>query len=709
MPLLTLLLAATAESFFATAPQQAWSPPPLITVSNATATELFAAGSLESRLRETLGLAAAHIVEASARTAHAAQLAVGYEASLAAGVSAEKLHGLGDDGYNLLPLKQGGVALGSAKDSARGALNAAYGLLRAGGMRFLQKNVTVMVSPRPPLNTSLLGQAVVVPFESRYALSRAGSPCSADHCPTNFSAALGFNGPHLHAPAPGMWTQVEALQSHTLPNGAVIGGDNSDIYDILAAGMLPLDPWVANCVNKTSVGWNTTVPGKSLREVPCPSVFRAHPDFFVCSRGQKGNGAPPGTGPVWPCTFDLMYQKKPFGYNRKERFSTGVAHMCWTGSDAVVPTIVKGIRAWADAAPEATIISLSEEDGGGPGVDSPGCPSDDALRKSAGTAAAPFFQVLNEVAAELAKTHPRVRIKAIAYNAALEYKSSLGKMHSNVIIQLCESGLDMSAPLADPRNARWHTRVIDWLGAATTVWIWSYTSMHSMLPNVNHWSVGEDITHLAKLGVKGYFAEGDGTPAKDLLLHYIIGRKAFDPTLSTNETIREFLVPYYGPAAADLIFQYYDLLAIAYRDAPTVNATWPPIAHDRGDHHPLNYGLPNSTAYPSRTVLEAGELLAKATAAVAGSPSGVQRMMELRLSINYLALLRWDGLKSFATTHKLGWPFGASKRAAFESFSQVLTSNWGDAGWLGKAPLVSRGNPQCDLTCFEKEVFGNAR
>jgi hypothetical protein len=233
--------------------------------------------------------------------------------------------------------------------------------------------------------------------------------------------------------------------------------------------------------------------------------------------------------------------------------------------------------------------------------------------------------------------------------------------------------------------------------------------MHSILPNVNHWTVGEDITNLAKLGVKGYFAEGDGTPAKDLLLHYIIGRKSFDPSLSTNETIREFLVPYYGnAAAADLIFKYYDLMAIAYRDAPTVNSTWPPNDRDRGDHHPLDYARPNSSAYPSRTVLEAGELLVKATAAVAGSPSGVERIMELRLSISYLALLRWDDIKSFATAHKLGWPFAASKRAAFESFSQVLTSNWGDAGWLGQAPLVSRGNPQCDLTCFKTQLFGNA-
>ena len=81
-------------------------------------------------------------------------------------------------------------------------------------------------------------------------------------------------------------------------------------------------------------------------------------------RKRGGFCRPPGSGPVWPCTFDLFYQKQPFGYNKAKRFSTGVAHMCWTGSPSVVPTVVAGMRAWLDAAPEATIISLSEEDGG---------------------------------------------------------------------------------------------------------------------------------------------------------------------------------------------------------------------------------------------------------------------------------------------------------------------------------------------------------
>ena len=185
------------------------------------------------------------------------------------------------------------------------------------------------------------------------------------------------------------------------------------------------------------------------------------------------------------------------------------------------------------------------------------------------------------------------------------------------------------------------------------------------------------------------------------------GRKSFDPLLSTNDTIREFLQSYYGSAAAELVFQYYDVMSQAYRDAPTVNITWPPAAAARGDHSPLDWGKPNSTAYPARTVMGAGELLANATAAAAAasSPAGVERLMELRLGLNYLALLRWEELQAFAAAQKLSWPFGPSKRATFVSFSQILTASWGEAGWLGKTPLVSRGKPQCDLHCFEAELF----
>ena len=103
----------------------------------------------------------------------------------------------------------------------------------------------------------------------------------------------------------------------------------------------------------------------------------------------------------------------------------------------------------------------------------------------------------------------------------------------------------------------------------------------------------------------------------------------------------------------------------------------------RGDHSPLDWGLPNSTAYPSAVVIRAGQLLANATTAASaaaaavraapGASSGsgggqqttalgvdvtVQRMMELQLEITYVALWRWAELQDYATKHSLRWPFG---------------------------------------------------
>ena len=235
------LLALAAERGASPAPEP-WDPPALVTVGgNATTTERYAAASLADRLRTTLGLAAARVETAGAATRGQPQLAVGFDAArLAAPGGAGQLHGLGDDGYVLLPLPQGGVACGSSSGSARGSLNAVYALLRRGGMRFLAENVTTMLSPRPALDTANLGQPVHPPLESREDMSRAALPCRIDHCPSNISAALGFNGPHAHAP--GGVPQVMALQTQ-LANGAHVGDDNSDIYDILAAAELPLEPW----------------------------------------------------------------------------------------------------------------------------------------------------------------------------------------------------------------------------------------------------------------------------------------------------------------------------------------------------------------------------------------------------------------------------------------------------------------------------------
>ena len=115
------LLALAAERGASPAPEP-WDPPALVTVGgNATTTERYAAASLADRLRTTLGLAAARVETAGAATRGQPQLAVGFDAArLAAPGGAGQLHGLGDDGYVLLPLPQGGVLLEELSEASMG-------------------------------------------------------------------------------------------------------------------------------------------------------------------------------------------------------------------------------------------------------------------------------------------------------------------------------------------------------------------------------------------------------------------------------------------------------------------------------------------------------------------------------------------------------------------------------------------------------------
>ena len=94
------------------------------------------------------------------------------------------------------------------------------------------------------------------------------------------------------------------------------------------------------------------------------------------------------------------------------------------------------------------------------------------------------------------------------------------------------------------------------------------------------------------------------TNAKQNATTATAGRKSFDPSLPTNETIREFLLSYYGggdsgsPSAAlvvDLIFEYLELLGQSYRDAPTVMKSWPPSSVRKHVFYPMPFRMENRT------------------------------------------------------------------------------------------------------------------
>ena len=85
-----------------------------------------------------------------------------------------------------------------------------------------------------------------------------------------------------------------------------------------------------------------------------------------------------------------------------------------------------------------------------------------------------MLTVLIKVANAIAVSHPGVRIETLAYDGSLEPPVSGIVLPDNVIVTLCLSGRDASAPLDAPRNAAWQTRIAGWQRVAKHLRVWSY-------------------------------------------------------------------------------------------------------------------------------------------------------------------------------------------------------------------------------------------
>lgn len=130
------LIAATAALMAHPAPRAIYT---VRVAPSATEIEKYAA----SQLQLLLGLSSDFTTTTATSPR---QLAVGYGASRAIGVSAGALDGLGDEGYVIASTPSGSVAVSGGVSSRRGTLYGAFGLLRRLGFRFFAPTETLVPS-----------------------------------------------------------------------------------------------------------------------------------------------------------------------------------------------------------------------------------------------------------------------------------------------------------------------------------------------------------------------------------------------------------------------------------------------------------------------------------------------------------------------------------------------------------------------------------
>ena len=194
------------------------------------------------------------------------------------------------------------------------------------------------------------------------------------------------------------------------------------------------------------------------------------------------------------------------------------------------------------------------------------CPECQALIDQEGTPAAPLLNMINQVAEEVARTHPEKRIWFLAYQTTAKPPKTI-RPRDNVIIWLCADSHGFGpATMYLTETPRFIPYLKGWDALGAKIVIWEYvtnfgTGMHlSPLPNMQ--VVGRDLQYLAGYkSVAGILLQGclwsRGDRGRQRA--WVWAKQTWDPSRDTQELIADFNYGYYGKAA-EPVQRYSELL-----------------------------------------------------------------------------------------------------------------------------------------------------
>ncbi|SPE37858.1 Glycosyl hydrolase family 67 (modular protein) [Candidatus Sulfopaludibacter sp. SbA6] len=330
--------------------------------------------------------------------------------------------------------------------------------------------------------------------------------------------------------------------------------------------------------------------------VPPSRYFKDHPEYFSLIDGQ-----------------------------RRERGG----QLCLTNPD-VLRIGIETVERWIDAHPEATIISVSQNDRYG------WCECDRCRRveeEEGGAHSGPLLRFVNALAAEIEKKHPDKLIDTLAYQYTEDPPAKV-RPRPNVRVRLCPIAACEAHPYGQcPYDAYFVKNLRAWSKITDRLYVWHYNTnfAHYLLPFPDFDELIADIPMYKQHGVVGLFMEGgvtQGGGAENAELRsYVMAKLLWDVKADANKLIDEFLDGYYGKAAKPMR-AYFDLMQRQVRMAP-----------DGMGKHIWIYDRPSAPYLSDEFLANARELFRQAGAA-AESDAVRTRVRKARLGIEYVALTR---------------------------------------------------------------------
>ena len=332
---------------------------------------------------------------------------------------------------------------------------------------------------------------------------------------------------------------------------------------------------------------------------------------------------------------------------------TPYCQLCMTNPD-VKRLVTEKVLEYLAKNPDADIISVSQND-----TDNHcQCPECLKREKEEGSPAGPLLDLVNYVAAEVAKKYPHVAVDTLAYQYTRKPPLHI-KPLPNVIIRLCSIECDFSQPLTSDTNKSFADDIIGWSKICNRMYVWDYCTdfSHYINPFPNLRVLTANTKFFVDHGVKGIFEEGAyNTPGAEFaeLKAWVQAKAMWNPNADNQKLIDEFVNGYYGPAAP-YVSQYITMI------------------HDavQAKHYYLSCWVPPTTPYLSFEMLGKAEtLFNQAEDAVKGNPDLLKRVQVARLPLRYVWTVRWRELQAKVRREKLPWPGPADYTANANTFME---------------------------------------
>jgi hypothetical protein len=246
-----------------------------------------------------------------------------------------------------------------------------------------------------------------------------------------------------------------------------------------------------------------------------------------------------------PEYFPLINGKRVDGYVQR----------CLSNPD-VLKLAIANVRQWIHDHPEATIISVSQNDTG------KWCQCDTckAFDDQEGSPAASMIRFVNAIAENLEPDFPNIRIDTLAYQYTRKPPRSLRPRH-NVIVRLCSIECCFAHPLAtcdSAENRKFRDDIITWQPVAPKLYVWDYTTNfgHYQQPFPNFDVLQPNVQFFVRHGVTGLFEQGNysggGAGELEPLRAYLLAELLWNPDTDLERHTTEFLQAYYGKAASSM-------------------------------------------------------------------------------------------------------------------------------------------------------------